>query len=71
MALVKHLLVNAFTPFSPLAQIFFRLVPMLYFVSFSVICWVDVFIRNIYKDILFDSFKHCQRKRIDYIELIA
>src|ERR1700756_3148314 len=33
-----------------------------YFVSFSVIRWIDVFTRREYKDILIDSINHC----IDY-----
>lgn len=32
----------------------------LYFISFSVINWIDLFIRNEYKQILLDSWKHCQ-----------
>ncbi len=31
----------------------------LYFVSFSVVYWIDVFIRRDYKDILIESLKHC------------
>ena len=31
----------------------------LYFISFSVVYWIDVFIRNEYKDILLDSLKYC------------
>ncbi|MEX2478982.1 MAG: transposase [Gracilimonas sp.] len=31
-----------------------------YFVSFSVINWIDVFIRPVYNNILIDSFKFCQ-----------
>src|SRR5687767_11095404 len=31
----------------------------LYFVTFSVVQWVDVFTRPVYKDILIDSFKYC------------
>jgi len=32
----------------------------LYFVSFAVINWIDLFIRNEYKQIMLDSWKHCQ-----------
>lgn len=39
----------------------------IYFVSFAVVGWADVFIRNIYKDILLDSFRHCQKKGISYL----
>jgi len=35
----------------------------LYFVSFSVINWIDVFIRNEYKNIFLDSLKFCQRNK--------
>jgi putative transposase len=31
----------------------------LYFVSFAVINWIDVFIRNEYKQVLLDSFDYC------------
>ncbi|MBZ9786698.1 transposase [Psychroflexus sp. CAK57W] len=33
----------------------------LYFVSFAVVEWLDVFIRNEYKDILVDSLSFCQK----------
>jgi putative transposase len=35
----------------------------LYFVSFAVVYWLDVFIRNEYKTILLDSLKHCQKTK--------
>ena len=35
----------------------------LYFVSFSVIKWIDLFIRNEYKEILLDSIRFCQLKK--------
>jgi putative transposase len=35
----------------------------LYFVSFAVINWIDLFIRNEYKQILIDSWKHCQQNK--------
>ena len=34
-----------------------------YFISFAVQGWVDVFTRNIYKDILVDSLEHCINER--------
>jgi len=34
-----------------------------YFISFSVIEWVDALSRPYYKDILIDSFKHCQQNK--------
>jgi putative transposase len=35
----------------------------LYFVSFAVVYWIDLFIRNEYKDILLDSWKYCQSNK--------
>jgi REP element-mobilizing transposase RayT len=32
-----------------------------YFVTFAVVGWADVFTRNIYKEILIESWKHCQQ----------
>jgi len=39
----------------------FRDQSKLYFVSFAVVYWIDVFIRNEYKDILVDSWRFCQK----------
>ena len=39
----------------------FRNNTKLYFVSFAVINWIDVFIRNEYKQVLLDSLEHCQK----------
>jgi putative transposase len=35
----------------------------LYFVSFAVVYWIDVFIRNEYKEILLDSLSHCRSNK--------
>ena len=35
----------------------------LYFVTFTVIRWLDVFTRNVYKDIFLDSLKYCQKHK--------
>ncbi|HYF70308.1 MAG TPA: transposase [Ohtaekwangia sp.] len=35
----------------------------LYFVTFTVINWLDVFTRNEYKDIFIDSLKYCQKNK--------
>jgi putative transposase len=35
----------------------------IYFVSFAVVGWADVFIRNTYKNILLDSIRHCQKEK--------
>jgi putative transposase len=32
----------------------------LYFITFTVINWIDFFIRNEYKDIFLKSLEHCQ-----------
>ena len=37
----------------------FRDQDKLYFVSFAVVNWIDLFIRNEYKDVLLKSFEHC------------
>ena len=34
-----------------------------YFVSFAVVDWMDVFIRNEYKNIILDSLRFCQKKK--------
>lgn len=35
----------------------------LYFVSFAVVNWLDVFTRNEYKDIFLESLSFCQREK--------
>ena len=35
----------------------------MYFVSFTVVHWVDVFTRKQYRDILIESLKYCQDKK--------
>lgn len=35
----------------------------MYFVSFAVVRWVDVFTRNIYREVIIDSLKYCQREK--------
>lgn len=37
----------------------FRNQDQLHFVTFAVVNWIDLFIRNEYKNIMFDSWKHC------------
>lgn len=34
-----------------------------YFVSFAVVDWMDVFTRNLYKDIMLDSLRFCQKNK--------
>jgi REP element-mobilizing transposase RayT len=34
-----------------------------YFVSFAVVEWIDVFTRNEYKDILLESLRYCQQEK--------
>ena len=35
----------------------------IYFVSFAVINWIDLFIRNVYKDVVVDSLRFCQKEK--------
>ena len=35
----------------------------LYFISFAVVYWIDLFIRKEYKDILVESWRHCQTEK--------
>ena len=35
----------------------------IYFVSFAVINWIDLFVRNIYKDVIVDSLRFCQKEK--------
>jgi REP element-mobilizing transposase RayT len=35
----------------------------LYFVSFATVKWIDVFVRNEYKEIILDSLRYCQREK--------
>ncbi|WP_255518146.1 transposase [Fulvivirga sp. M361] len=34
-----------------------------YFVTFTVVNWIDLFIRNEYREILVDSLNYCQRHK--------
>ena len=34
-----------------------------YFVSFAVVNWIDLFVRNEYRDCLIESLKHCQKEK--------
>jgi REP element-mobilizing transposase RayT len=35
----------------------------MYFITYTVIRWIDVFTRNLYRDILLDSFVYCRDKK--------
>jgi putative transposase len=35
----------------------------IYFVTFTVVNWIDVFIRDDYKKIVIDSLKYCQKEK--------
>jgi hypothetical protein len=35
----------------------------IYFVTFSVVNWIDIFVRQRYKDIIVDSLKYCQENK--------
>ena len=41
----------------------FRNQELPHFVSFAVVGWIDVFTRNVYRDILVDSIEYCQREK--------
>ena len=34
-----------------------------HFLTFTVVKWIDVFSRQAYRNILLDSFKHCQKEK--------
>jgi len=35
----------------------------IYYMTFTVVGWIDIFSRQAYRDIVIDSFKHCQQKK--------
>lgn len=35
----------------------------LYFISFAVVNWIDVFVREEYNQVIIESWKHCQEKK--------
>jgi REP element-mobilizing transposase RayT len=35
----------------------------LYFVTFTVVYWLDIFIRKEYKEVLYESIKYCQKEK--------
>ena len=35
----------------------------MYFVSFAVVSWVDVFSRREYRDLIIESLKYCQKEK--------
>ena len=35
----------------------------IYFVTFTVVNWIDLFIRNDYKEIILSSLKYCQENK--------
>jgi putative transposase len=35
----------------------------LYFISYTVVYWIDVFVRKEYKDIVIASWQHCQKEK--------
>src|SRR5215510_10896977 len=35
----------------------------IHFVTFTVVEWVDVFTRKVYRDMVLESIKHCQDKK--------
>jgi putative transposase len=35
----------------------------IFFISFATVYWIDVFIRNEYKEIMLDSWRFCQKQK--------
>jgi REP element-mobilizing transposase RayT len=35
----------------------------LYFASFATVYWVDLFVRNEYREVLLDSIRYCQKEK--------
>ncbi len=35
----------------------------LYFLTFQIVRWIDIFTRQVYKDIILDSFRFCQKNK--------
>jgi len=35
----------------------------LYFITFAVVGWIDLFVRNEYRQVLLDSWKYCQKNK--------
>ena len=35
----------------------------LYFISYAVVYWIDVFVRKEYREIIIDSWKYCQQHK--------
>ena len=42
----------------------------LYFLSFAVVGWLDVFTRRVYQDILIDSLIYCQQNKELKLKLV-
>jgi hypothetical protein len=34
-----------------------------HFLTFQLVCWIDVFSRQRYRNIVIDSLKHCQKEK--------
>jgi putative transposase len=44
----------------------------LYFVTFTVIEWIDLFSRQVYRDIFLDSLRFCQTKKVwTYVPIVS
>jgi hypothetical protein len=35
----------------------------LYYLTFQIVQWADLFTRQVYRDIVIDSLKYCQQKK--------
>jgi len=36
----------------------------IYFVSFAVVGWIDVFTRAVYRDLLLESLTYCRKEKV-------
>lgn len=35
----------------------------IHFITFAVVEWIDVFTRKVYRDLLLDSIRYCQKEK--------
>ena len=41
----------------------FRNNEKLYFISFAIVGWIDLFVRDEYRQVMIQSWKHCQKTK--------
>ena len=64
LSLTKHIIHTFTLKITDMSRKYkFRDNSQLYFVSFATVNWIDVFIRNEYKEVLLDSLRFCQLKK--------